>query len=106
MPVPWEALIPFGASRFAVFHAFHSEHLLGLLTVMFTAGGSLHRLTSGLQNEGKPPRYNMDGWDRMMMERDRRLTGHKRGQKSTVEAPTSFSTNSAWPAKTTHLSES
>lgn len=28
----------------------------------------------------QPPRYNMDEWDTMMMERDRRLTGRPRGQ--------------------------
>lgn len=29
----------------------------------------------------QPPRYGVDEWDEMMMERDRRLTGSLRGQK-------------------------
>lgn len=28
----------------------------------------------------KPPRYGIDGWDQIMMERDRRITGTIRGQ--------------------------
>jgi len=28
----------------------------------------------------QPPRYRIDNWDEMMMKRDERLTGHKRGQ--------------------------
>ena len=29
----------------------------------------------------QPVRYNIDAWDEMMMDRDKRLTGHIRGQK-------------------------
>lgn len=28
----------------------------------------------------QPPRYHIDAWDEMMMDRDKRLTGHIRGQ--------------------------
>ncbi|KAJ3568816.1 hypothetical protein NP233_g5462 [Leucocoprinus birnbaumii] len=63
MPVPWEALIPFG-----------------LLTAMFGAAGTLLNVSTRAQNQGKPPRYQIDRWDEMMMNRDERLTGHKRGQ--------------------------
>jgi len=79
MPVPWEALIPFG-----------------LLTVMFGAAGTLVNISTRAQNLGKPPRYSIDNWDTMMMKRDKQLTGHLRGQSSDPVAPPSFSTNSVW----------
>ncbi|KLO05343.1 small secreted protein [Schizopora paradoxa] len=79
MPLPWEALIPFG-----------------LLTSMFAAAGTLSSVSKRAQNQGKPPRYNIDNWDEMMMERDRRLTGHLRGQSSSTEAPEGFATSSVW----------
>ncbi|KAF9112890.1 hypothetical protein BGX27_002647, partial [Mortierella sp. AM989] len=55
-----------------------------------------------------PPRYGLDRWDRVMMERDFRLTGTKRGQTASVTehqttAPAEFSTNSAWDLETEHL---
>ncbi|KAF7352315.1 Small secreted protein [Mycena venus] len=69
MPVPWEALIPFGlASR------------LGLMVTMFGITGTLTNLTFRGQNQGKPPRYGLERWDEMMIARDYRLTGHNRGQ--------------------------
>ncbi|KAF9000195.1 small secreted protein [Cyathus striatus] len=82
MPVPWEALIPFG-----------------LLTTMFGAAGTLMNVSARAQNQGKPPRYHIDEWDEMMMERDRRLTGHVRGQTSDTQAPPEFKSNSAWVGK-------
>ncbi|KAJ6515340.1 small secreted protein [Mycena sanguinolenta] len=65
MPVPWEALIPFG-----------------LMITMFGATGTLANLTFRAQNLGKPPRYGLEKWDEMMIARDYRLTGHNRGQTS------------------------
>ncbi|KAG6378980.1 NADH dehydrogenase 1 alpha subcomplex [Boletus reticuloceps] len=79
MPVPWEALIPFG-----------------LLTTMFAAAGTLLNTSKRTQSQGKPVRYNIDTWDEMMMDRDRRLTGHVRGQKSDLTPPEGFDTSSAW----------
>ncbi|KAH9844342.1 small secreted protein [Rhodofomes roseus] len=79
MPVPWEALIPFG-----------------LVTAMFGAAGTLLGISKRAQNQGKPPRYHIDPWDETMMERDKRLTGHIRGQTSTPAAPEEFATNSEW----------
>ncbi|RDB20154.1 hypothetical protein Hypma_012953 [Hypsizygus marmoreus] len=79
MPVPWEALIPFG-----------------LLTVMFGAAGTLLNTSTRGQNQGKPARYGIDNWDDMMMRRDERLTGNKRGQTSDPVAPPEFATNSVW----------
>ncbi|KAL6309727.1 NADH dehydrogenase 1 alpha subcomplex, partial [Sparassis latifolia] len=79
MPIPWEALIPFG-----------------LLTSMFVVAGSALNVSKHAQNQGKPIRYHIDAWDEMMMDRDKRLTGHLRGQASEPKAPEGFATNSEW----------
>ncbi|KAG7097478.1 hypothetical protein E1B28_004820 [Marasmius oreades] len=71
MPVPWEALIPFG-----------------LVTFFFGVSGTLLNVSTRAQNLGKPLRYNIDNWDEMMMRRDDQLTGHRRGQR--VRPHTSF----------------
>ncbi|CAI2173598.1 9533_t:CDS:2 [Funneliformis geosporum] len=73
MPVPFEALIP-----------------LGLITAMFTITGSLLNLSRRHSNDGKPPRFSMDKWDKQMMERDKRLTG------SSSLAPQGFATSSIY----------
>lgn len=41
----------------------------------------------------QPPRYGIDNWDTMMMNRDKQLTGHQRGQSVSyrVFVGTSFS---------------
>ncbi|KAG9000617.1 hypothetical protein FRB94_009574 [Tulasnella sp. JGI-2019a] len=85
MPVPWEALIPFG-----------------LLTTMFAVTGTGFSMVRRGANDGKPPRYGLDEWDEMLMERDKRLTGSLRGQKSDTTPPENFSTSSTWYAKTQH----
>ncbi|KAG6811940.1 hypothetical protein H0H92_005169 [Tricholoma furcatifolium] len=82
MPVPWEALIPFG-----------------LLTAMFGAAGTLLNVSTRAQNQGKPARYNIDRWDEMMMKRDKQLTGHIRGQSDNPVAPPGFETSSVWTAE-------
>ncbi|KAF5321632.1 hypothetical protein D9619_000243 [Psilocybe cf. subviscida] len=76
MPVPWEALIPFG-----------------LLTAMFGTAGTLLGGIQRAQNLGKPARWGVDNWDEAMMARDKLLTGHKRGQTSDAVAPPEFATN-------------
>ncbi|KAJ3077722.1 hypothetical protein HDU99_001011 [Rhizoclosmatium hyalinum] len=48
------------------------------------------------QNYGKAKRFNVDKWDRHMMERDSRLSGNVNRQRFETEAPESFKTNSAW----------
>ena len=66
---------------------------------MVAAAGTLLNVSKRAQNQGKvgiryimcvcivttmcvkPVRYNLDAWDDMMMERDKRLTGHVRGQR-------------------------
>lgn len=71
----------------------------GLLTGMYAVTGTLFSVVKRGENDGKvcplslrdaykllkyckiqPPRYNLEAWDDMMMERDRRLTGSVRGQ--------------------------
>ncbi|KAJ3412518.1 hypothetical protein HDV05_000656 [Chytridiales sp. JEL 0842] len=47
------------------------------------------------ENDGKIRRYNVDRWDRRMMERDSRLTGNVNVQRAEAEAPPAFKTNSA-----------
>ncbi|KAI0347460.1 NADH dehydrogenase 1 alpha subcomplex [Trametopsis cervina] len=79
MPVPWEALIPFG-----------------LVTTMFAAAGTLFNVSKRAQNQGKPIRYHLDAWEEMMLDRDRRLTGHQRGQSTEPIAPEGFATSSSW----------
>jgi hypothetical protein len=47
------------------------------------SGGRFYEPTSGEYGREltlQPPRYNIDSWESMMMERDRRLTGSHRGQ--------------------------
>ncbi|KAI0921213.1 hypothetical protein AcW1_004738 [Taiwanofungus camphoratus] len=79
MPIPWEALIP-----------------SGLLTLTFFAGGTLMNVSKRAQNQGKPVRHGIDAWDSMMMDRDKRLTGHFRGQRTDPIAPEGFDTSSVW----------
>ncbi|BEI83792.1 hypothetical protein CcaverHIS002_0403960 [Cutaneotrichosporon cavernicola] len=79
MPVPWEAILPFG-----------------LVTVMFGATGTIFNIIQRGRNDWKPPRYGIDRWDNIMMERDRRLTGSLRGQRTDPIAPPEFATNSVW----------
>ncbi|GAA93805.1 uncharacterized protein L969DRAFT_70285 [Mixia osmundae IAM 14324] len=79
MPVPWEALIPFG-----------------LLTTMFAITGTGFSAARRITNGGKPPRYKLDEWEEMMMARDERLTGKFRGQTIAPDAPPEFETNSVW----------
>ena len=63
MPVPFEAVIP-----------------MAMVGVLFAVTGTGYSAVSRLANEGKPLRHNLDEWERMMMRRDLRLTGTKRGQ--------------------------
>ncbi|CAM0137030.1 hypothetical protein VKS41_008184 [Umbelopsis sp. WA50703] len=79
MPVPIEALIPFG-----------------IIAGFFTLTGTGLQAVKYYSNDKKPPRYRLDFWDEQMMERDRRLTGSLRGQSVDPVAPKAFSTNSVW----------
>jgi hypothetical protein len=76
---------------------------LGLVTALFGAAGTLLNVSKRAQNQGKvsqvsvshhvsvliyftpcasfqPPRYHIDSWEEMLMDRDQRLTGHARKQ--------------------------
>ncbi|WFD17352.1 hypothetical protein MARU1_003402 [Malassezia arunalokei] len=82
MPVPFEAVIP-----------------MAIVGVLFAVTGTGYSAVSRLANEGKPLRHNLDEWERMMMRRDLRLTGTKRGQSRDAVAPEVFATNSGWTAE-------
>lgn len=102
MPLPWEALIPFGV--YCTIISMYIE----LIILYSRLDGHVRRCRYASQRisartepgEGRPqfkvmgaigilrashlfqpPRYKLDTWDHLMMERDRRLTGHLRGQK-------------------------
>ncbi|KAF6748957.1 hypothetical protein DFP72DRAFT_764888, partial [Ephemerocybe angulata] len=70
-----EALIPFG-----------------LLTAIFGTAGTLLNVSTHFQNLGRlrdfsEGPFDLDKWEESMLERDRRLTGHKRGRKCTYHTP-------------------
>uniref|UniRef100_A0ABQ0M1N5 NADH dehydrogenase [ubiquinone] 1 alpha subcomplex subunit 1 n=1 Tax=Mycena chlorophos TaxID=658473 RepID=A0ABQ0M1N5_MYCCL len=70
MPVPWEALIP-----------------TALLVSMFAVTGTLANVSFRAQNQWKPPRYHLEDFEVSLMERDKKLTGHLRGQTSDPAIP-------------------
>ncbi|KAL7924886.1 hypothetical protein ACQKWADRAFT_286257, partial [Trichoderma austrokoningii] len=79
MPVPFETLLPYG-----------------IMIVMFGATGTGLAAFKTWQNEGKRPRYSLDQWDRVLMDRDRRLTGTMRGQTDNPQAPLGFEFSNGW----------
>ncbi|KAL7799185.1 hypothetical protein V8C37DRAFT_366910 [Trichoderma ceciliae] len=79
MPIPFETLLPYG-----------------IMIVMFGATGTGLAVFKTWQNEGKRPRYSLDQWDKVMMERDRRLTGTLRGQTDNPQAPLGFEFSNGW----------
>ncbi|EHA20761.1 hypothetical protein ASPNIDRAFT_128453, partial [Aspergillus niger ATCC 1015] len=87
MGVPFEALLPFG-----------------IIIGSFTVGGAGLWAIRRWDNEGKMPRWNKDKWDRVMMERDLRITGTKRGQSSNPEAPKGFELSNPWKVRTSTIS--
>lgn len=62
------------------------------MTAFFGVTGTLLNLTERSQNLGRSGRYNLDQWDTMMVNRDFRLTGHKRGQSTEPQAPEDYET--------------
>ncbi|KAF2812405.1 uncharacterized protein BDZ99DRAFT_486961 [Mytilinidion resinicola] len=79
MGVPFEALLPYGI-------------MLGMFAV---SGVGLAQLRY-MQNGSKRSRRGLDAWDRVMMDRDRRLTGFARGQTDKAIAPEGFELNNPW----------
>ncbi|KAH6647449.1 hypothetical protein BKA67DRAFT_662238 [Truncatella angustata] len=79
MPVPFEALIPYGI----------------ILAMFGVTGAGLNKIKH-MQNGGKRQRRSIDQWDRQMMDRDRRITGFLRGQSDNPIAPIGFELNNPW----------
>ncbi|RMZ75603.1 hypothetical protein DV737_g5214, partial [Chaetothyriales sp. CBS 132003] len=79
MGVPFESLIPYA-----------------IMFAMFGVTGAGLATTKLIANNGKRPRWNMDVWDRQMIQRDYRLTGVFREQTDAVEAPVGFEVSSRW----------
>ncbi|KAF7941316.1 hypothetical protein EAE99_000953 [Botrytis elliptica] len=79
MGVPFEALLPYG-----------------IMLAMFGITGAGMSGVRALQNGGKRARHSVDAWDRVMMDRDRRLTGFLRGQTDNPSAPLGFELNNPW----------
>ncbi|APA08041.1 hypothetical protein sscle_03g028110 [Sclerotinia sclerotiorum 1980 UF-70] len=79
MGVPFEALLPYG-----------------IMLAMFGITGAGLSGMRALQNGGKRARHSVDAWDRVMMDRDRRLTGFLRGQTDNPSAPLGFELNNPW----------
>ncbi|KAH8149505.1 uncharacterized protein LAJ45_06585 [Morchella importuna] len=63
---------------------------------MFGATGLGLSAVRTYRNDGKRHRWSLDHWDKVMMERDRRLTGSMRGQTDNAVAPAGFELSSAW----------
>ncbi|KAI9829450.1 MAG: hypothetical protein M1826_005632 [Phylliscum demangeonii] len=104
MPIPFEALLPYG-----VIISVRSHPRALPLPVSHADGHQMFMISGGLmgrvkiaQNSGKLPRYCLDQWERQskllgpVMDRDARLTGHRRGQTDNVLAPPGFELNNPW----------
>ncbi|KAJ3076676.1 hypothetical protein HDU98_001138 [Podochytrium sp. JEL0797] len=82
------------AQRFQLpVEAMSSMAVIGILGLATVFGLSQWQ---SFQNYGKAKRFNVDKWDRYMMERDSRLSGNVNRQRCETIAPESFKTNSAW----------
>lgn len=64
-----------------------------------TVGGSAMNAIHSARNNGKRDLYNLDKWDRQLLERDFRLTGEIRKQSDKAVAPEEFKTNSWWKVR-------
>ncbi|KAK7208097.1 hypothetical protein BZA70DRAFT_287421 [Myxozyma melibiosi] len=79
--IPFEALMPYAV----------------IVTMIGVASGGM-ALGNTWRHEGKKMRVHRDHWDKMMMERDMRLTGKFRAQSIDPIAPPEFATSSTWKA--------
>ncbi|KAF1845387.1 uncharacterized protein K460DRAFT_285676 [Cucurbitaria berberidis CBS 394.84] len=79
MGIPFEAFLPYAI-------------MTGFFAFSAISVGKLREM----QNGGKRARRGIDQWDRVMMERDRRLTGFARGQTDKPIAPAGFELNNPW----------
>jgi len=97
MPIPWEALIPFGAASTSS-TSWKSDSFPRSLDchVWCRWNANEHFAKSTERRQGmlhgclsvdleqtvccQPPRFKLTKWEEALMERDRRMTGSKRGQ--------------------------
>jgi len=79
MPVPFEALIPYG-----------------IIIACFGATGVGLGYVRKAQAGGMGPRWGVSQWDKQMMERDLRITGSLRGQSDDPNPPLGFELNNPW----------
>ncbi|KAK9352472.1 hypothetical protein V1505DRAFT_366404 [Lipomyces doorenjongii] len=79
--IPFEALLPYG-----------------VIIIMFGVAGTGMSAAKLLREGGNKPRVHRDAWDKMMMERDMRLTKEYRKQSDEPIAPEYFKTSSVWRA--------
>ncbi|KAK4100540.1 hypothetical protein N658DRAFT_473068 [Parathielavia hyrcaniae] len=79
MPIPFETLIPYG-----------------IIIAMFGVSGAGLNKIKNMASGGKRHRWSLDQWDKVLMDRDRRLTGYLRGQTDNPIAPPGFELNNPW----------
>ncbi|KAL3894887.1 MAG: hypothetical protein SGCHY_005013 [Lobulomycetales sp.] len=79
------------------FEALSAFAIIGALGFTFRLGVKEYQK---YENGGRPKRWNVDRFDRRMMERDSRLTGDVNTPMCQAEAPEKFKTNSALELET------
>lgn len=82
--IPFEGLLPWG-----------------IILTFLTAGGSYVSVSRYLTNDNKRVRYNLDQFEKQLIERDFRLTGKFRAQSDEAVAPQAFKTNGIWKLEKT-----
>ena len=66
---------------------------LGIITGVLFAGSIANKYLGLWANEGVPPRHGMDVFEKMLLERDRRLVGDYIKQKDSLDVPSEFASN-------------
>ena len=67
---------------------------LGIITGALVAGSLANEYIKKWANDGVQPRFSLDIYEKMLMERDRRLVGDFIKQSDSLDAPPEFTTNS------------
>ena len=67
---------------------------LGIITGALVVGAAANKFLNTWMNDGIPPRFGLDEFEKQLMERDRRIVGDYIKQSDEVVAPASFHTNS------------
>ncbi|PSS03463.1 hypothetical protein BD289DRAFT_195066 [Coniella lustricola] len=81
MPVPFETFLPYA-----------------IVFTMFGVTGAGVGFVKYKANGNKRARRSLDQWDRQMMNRDLRMTGHLRGQSDLPVAPPGYELSHPWRA--------